>query len=459
MDLRILHTYPVSYVPHRCHNTRTAHFRATTDVTLRAVAAAETTLAFRVSGKGRFAPVDGRPRAMIAWGDRLWLELEPAEALARRFADPARAVQKTPFDACNHLNFAGGYGSTELSKDTEAVIRRREGAGPMREWRDDGGEAVAARLRRRAEDMIVVDGVVYVRDYEPVWEKDYGDRLEITVAEADPDDPFGGAYRGVLKHEVWRADRVSQCPVAPPEDYSIEVVDKAYVRCNDEGRRIAAAVTQAASTLSHHMAELPVEAADLFYDAREALAATRGGFGPAVVEAAYRLSEIAAFAAPATRAKAEAANAAARPVAEAMGRVLAAWESRADDGREWQHLGLPVTVTAQGGKIVREVLDLETADRAARQLGVDLSAAAAAAAAGGDRLFLVERVPGWHQRVVEAAAAVTDGPAGPVVAGVVGPAGGAAAEEALTALRGHLFAVSPGAGVPLPDIAPPAPRR
>lgn len=462
MDLRIKFTYPASYVPYRCTNGRTAHFRGETSVTIREVAPADAVPAFLVSDPGlpRFAPIDGRPRLMVAHDGLLWLEAMDAGRLAARYEREDYPLD-TPFDACRHLHYEyRAAGRRQVAFDEPADIRRRN-PGAMREWHDDGGEGVANRLALRARDMIVVGETLFVRDYEPCWENRRG-RLSVATALADPGDPFRDEYRDPLRSagERWRADRRPEALAAPDDGgvARIEVLDPRFLRYADDAEALLEAVGRAARALSSCLPALPVEAAECFYDVRDALAVAMGRLGPSLVDATVRVASLDPGAVPEARDGAEDVRKALGAAVDACAAAVARWERRPDDGREWHHLGLPVTATRQGRFAVREILDLDAAGRLARGLRTDLSAMEAAAASGAGRLLAVEPAgQPYDGAPPEAAILASEQPEAPGIAAAIGPDGGAASEDCAAAALGHLFRAAPVARSAIPSHASGAP--
>ena len=461
MEALVTFTYQVGYVPPKCHNTRSAHFRGRTAVEIAELARADAAPAFRVaSGSNRrFAALEGRPRLVVAHAGRLWAEhgaLDVFRALLA--AEPP--VEGTPFDAAKRLAFTGYDGNRRLlASDTPASLRRQ--CGELRRLEDDGGAAKTLEIQRRARDILIIGDTVFVRTCEPIWRAANG-RLAVSAAPADPGEPFadsGDLYLG--SHSAcWRADRRDEAlasagkptgagPVADGGDEVIEVLDPAYVRFADDSRALAAAAGWIAATLSEHLAAMPRWVVERFYDIREALAATGGRNGPAVVAA------VSSFAADgADGPAAEDAAAALARAWEISASALDRWDRRPADGREWQHLGLPLTATLRPNRAgsVREVLDLEAAGVLARAVGADLAWMEQMAAGGRARLLAVDGKKALQTPTSQAAVLVVDRDGMPEVAGSVVREGLGGPEPFTEAAIGHLRQAA-GAGLP-DDTAP-----
>ena len=401
MQLRVEFAYPFRYVPFRCQSPRTGYLRGATDVGLREVAAADVVPAFRVSGAAdhaRLRPLrDGGPRTLVAWGGRLWSDTGlDADRLARMFEgrDP---VAGTPLDAVSHTGPAADRG---IRPHYDAARFRNENGGPPREWGDDGGAAMAARLARRAADLVLVGGRLHVREYEPCWVRtDRGGTsvLSVDTSAPDPFDPFVEHYRRDVygARGRWRADRLDEAVSEGARvEGRIEVLEPSEVRFADDCHAMTSLARAAAAAVAPALQALPADRVEAFMDLRDALAASRGGIGPALPRAVAALAELPPDGLPGWRkGAAEAATAWGAGVA-ACRTAAARWERRPADGREWVEEGLPLSLTREGGSVVREVLHAEALAVLARGLGRDLSRMDAAVAAGEGRVLAI----GWSDR-------------------------------------------------------------
>lgn len=464
MDLRVRFRYPVRFVPFRAQNARSAHFAGETVVSLREVPAGDLRPAFTVTapGNARLATADGAPRLVLSHGGHLWTERGTADALARRFADDD-FPKGTAFDACGHLPMVG-HPPVLVEAQNHASLMRQYPQ-PMREYADDGGQAMARRIARRAQDMILVQGKVLVREMEPCWILD-GEEIVVGMVSPDRGEPFVDAYREHRFGRAWAADRLDAAirrGAALREGAAIEVLDPAAVRLCDEGRALVTAAGEAARRMRDHLSSLPADAVMAFLGMRDAFAATRGSEGPSVVAAARVIAALDQDPLiPASRTCAAEARSSQAAAVQSCVEALADWDARPDRGREWWDRGLPVSATSRPAGVVREVLDLDRSGRLARALGADLSDLESAARAGEGRLVQVECVAeGTHESLpVAAVLGVPDGAGGFVAGASVGARGLTVpqllVDEALAHLRDAALAC--GVHFQLAALAEPAPH-
>jgi hypothetical protein len=389
MRLKVNYLYPMRYVPERCFNQRGAHFRASTDVDVREIPEGDAVPAFRVSmpGNARLSAIKGEPRLIVSWGGRLWADSGlSAEELEARLRDQ---VPGTPLDASDHLGRGGAVA-------TDAASLRRKIVNPPKSWNDDGGVALASKIALRAEDLLLVGGRLFSRDYEPCWYFDsYADTVSVVSARSDPTDRFGSHYREILMDDarrIWRADRLSAARrqgMRGEAKGKIEVLDQSAIRHSDDSDALAAWAAAVAGHLSPHLHVLPSGAVAALLDLRDALAASGGSSGPAVADALQTIAGLAAVRIPTwLSGAADASEARDEAVTDAT-KALRRWEARPRDGLEWVERGLPLTGTRSASGPIREILDAAEADRLARGLRMDLGDAPAQASCGMARLLAI----------------------------------------------------------------------
>src|SRR3546814_13680831 len=100
------------------------------------------------------------------------------------------------------------------AKVTDEQWLRRQNPRPMREYQDDRGARMARTLALRALDVMSVDGIAYVREYEPCFVLDsrFNDiTLTVSTAPAHPCDPFRTASEQFdYPPQTWTALRLSE---------------------------------------------------------------------------------------------------------------------------------------------------------------------------------------------------------------------------------------------------------
>jgi len=404
MDLHVNYIYPVTYIPHRCHNKRTGWLRAATDIEIMEIQDAAP--AFRVASTetARIGSLpDGQARLFVSWDGRLWADTGIDGAVMEKMYRESRVhcdnelVRGTPLDPANHIH-RDRY--TNLQRVDSPAVLRNENGGPSRTWEDDGGARLAGRLRQRAEYLLLVRGRLFARDYEPVWMAKRGGGIVADTAPPDASDPFRSHYSDISRQAArcWRADRAGDASAAMgtaiTDGNLIEVLDPAAVRYADDSRALLHLAYRAAEAVLPHLRNLPEEATTAMLGLRDALAAAGGGVGPLLPAAVAAVAGLPPAQVPAWRDGAAAATEAQRSATAKCRAAVARWSARPRDGREWVETGLPVTVTHQGGVCVREVLDADTAGMLARTTRQDISGMEADARSGAGRLLMVSAQAG-----------------------------------------------------------------
>lgn len=479
MLLSIPFQYPASYVERGRRAPRSCWLAGEAQVSVREAAPGDAPLAFVLVDASGLEPglssIDGRPRRILLHGGRFWRELMDQasfrDLVERRHEDYdawAERQHDNPFarSGGDLLCWLPGCDGAD-----RAAIERESAVG-VREWNDDGGRARMEAARLRANDLLAVGGRVFERCGEPCW-RVWPDRDEVVVhlTTACPEGDAGASAPGADAARPGFAPTMIQL-------FNIERRDDA-IRC---AREIGAAMepragrvrlAAGARVIMPGAAAFPDDCHAIARAAEDALGALRDRLRPASREAAmswYALRDIveasgghpSASLAPALAGLVRAWSREAvrkRDIAEnwilygehgyafrsglhddygvnpvrttlaACAVALRRWKRRPADGREWVGLAPPAARTGHGGLVVREILTLDAARRAGRELGADLDAEAAAAADG--RLRLLAVVDG--QRVVAAATLDRSG----AVERTFGPWGRGAPRDAIDAICRH----------------------
>jgi hypothetical protein len=477
MHVRVRHTYDVRFIPARCRNPQHARCPAIAEGEIREVDAADTRPAFLVSHPdktSRFAAKeDGSARLIISHAGLLWLEMGDARKWAEKMiSDYVEDDFLKPTEYVTRIHGVWGDGNQRAINVRHINdVRMKEGRnGDFRMFEDDNGAKMGDKIRRRLADAIVVDGILYVRDYEPVLKVERnGEGLQI-VTFPDPWDRFRKAYGNTYDDrwslDIWRADRLKEAkkmmrqedPDAPKRNsVKIEVLDPSQVTTNDDGQAVLAALSSCTWALSYTMDELDRHVADAFYDLRDAWMACRTHIGPAIIGAARAVAKL-----PDESTGVDGGNGARLTETVAtLRKALARWESHPADGREWVSKGLPVTSRVINDMFrVTELLDRGAVMKYSRFTGRNLLPFADNAASGDKRIFIIQNGKGRYDFEMEKQAdtAVAVMPSGGGALDLWSGANGSRPEsDFLDALRA--FAAETGMDMPVeaetaPEVAP-----
>lgn len=171
MKFSIAFDYYVSWVPKGRRTEQSAYAPARADVEIAEasglpVFVAAGAVTARDHDHLAFPLLAGRPALVYEMDGRLYAQRVAVADFAAKTATrnhPQNLMRGT--DGGIHVNTVR-EDAKQPSMDPEAV---RRSAGEIRSWSDDGGAGVARVLRQRAEDLLVVDGVVCCRVSEPCY--------------------------------------------------------------------------------------------------------------------------------------------------------------------------------------------------------------------------------------------------------------------------------------------------
>jgi len=436
MKLRIAFHYAIKYVPFRCFNDRTAIGAGETEVEIREVSSRDAQVAFRVGNHNGFDSYgandhifdrkpDGGMRDVRAHEGRLYVEAENVEGLQGRIDADVNGTIFAPCKARVDLVNDPRHGR----KVTTLEAIRREQREPLKSADDDKGAAMADSLRKRASQLLIVDGVIYQRCVEPVLKMDiqYGRRAY--VAPRPKPDHIGWDHR-----EVWGDDRdalfekladarlLLDSPLGngsgEPVDMrtTFEVVDPRYSVFDGTAHDVNNLAIRTLGIMTSSAEGLPREALDTMYVLRDALADASGRATPRLINALREVSLLTRDVSDPQRLKLAAAAenrrrsiythdyrggiAAQRAKAyeddvcgEAAGTAMEAihrWEARPGSG--WEDRAGPASSHRKGTGRCRELLSPGQIVDACHAAGVDPSPVLAAASSG-KRIYQVSDGP------------------------------------------------------------------
>jgi len=426
MKLRIAFHYAIKYVPFRCFNDRTAIGAGETEVEIREASGRDAHVAFRVGNHKGFDSYgandrmfdrkpDGGMREIRAHEGKLYVEAENALGLQDRIDADVNATVFAPCRARVDMENDPRHGR----KVTTLEAIRREQREPLKSADDDKGAAMVESLRKRASQLLVVDGVIYQRCVEPVLKMDvqYGRRAYVAPR------PKPG-HVGWDHREIWGDDRdalfekladahlLLASPLGNGSGESVEmrtdweVVDPRYSVFDGTAHDVTNLATRTFGILTSSADGLPREALDTMYVLRDALEDASGRATPRLVEALREVSlltsdvsdpqrlKLAAAAEmrrrasytydyrggiAALRAKAHEEDVVGRAAEKAM-ESIHRWEARPGSG--WEDRAGPVSSHRKGAGWCRELLSPGQIIDACHAAGMDPTPVLAAAKSG-----------------------------------------------------------------------------
>lgn len=478
------YTYTASYIPFRARNPVRSHLASSVEIEIREMEKDQLKLAF-VAGD-RFDPrsedgyttrdrpfslIDGRPPNIYELDGRLYAELFPAAELAEILEQGIRnprnpfSVRGPDTDNNDTLAFVGEHSVTRAEINDQYPR--------IRLWNDDRA-AKARRLEARAEELIIVDGVVCAPKPEPCYAVAVDDEA-VRIVLTDVPDQKVSAFENCLSDWSWRQDRLwridrkdaalaqaqtlaDAAGVPVIDETSVEFVAPEAVTFCDDGTAIRDAAHRALTEIEASLTQLDTAAGLAWYELRDALDESGGRLSPGVVNAMDMIGflvrqEDAAdvqrralpsfyYGSPSIKGRYGAyknrpyesgRHDRTDPIEEmksAVTEALRRWDERPSDGREWVHHAMKLHSSADAAGTVHEVLTLQEARNLSRDLGVDLDPWAQAASQGDGHLLTVT----MKDRPV-VAALCEHGPAGDLIvkqaAGVNGRAAGPVAKRLL----------------------------
>jgi hypothetical protein len=216
--------YPISYVKAGHQNPDHAFGRGSVEVEIREIRADLAPVVFEVGNPVRsYNPTvdlfrkkaDGQLRKVAMIDGDFFVEDESAADLSAKMAD-LRTINSTPFGTVKPASFDintswrdGRQSKVETLKPTTDIdeIRRQHG-----KWRngkyvsiredltkDDGGKQMATDLKKRASEIILVEGTIFLKCREPILTiTDYHKELRITERNDrwSPNAPYPKSWRG-----------------------------------------------------------------------------------------------------------------------------------------------------------------------------------------------------------------------------------------------------------------------
>lgn len=221
MQHTIKYHYPITYVPHGYHNPWRAFGDASVDIEVREVVGADAPIALRVGNppdrhndKDRFSTKpDGHKREVRLLGDRLFVESISQADLAELIADPFK-INDGPFGELIQFTQKQDpnrreYAQIKALAETTTIRAIRETQGKWKngkyvalrdeKTKDDQGDGMRAQIIKRASELVLVDGILFIECQEPILKMgEYTNRLMIVEREitTGPGKPYAArTYR------------------------------------------------------------------------------------------------------------------------------------------------------------------------------------------------------------------------------------------------------------------------
>lgn len=301
-----------------------------------------------------------------------------------------------------------GMGSkTEKTYASQSDVEAKKGT--FRKWIDRYSDTAAA-MTRRAEDFIVVDGLVHELIGEPVIQVEkFGDLVTINIGQArQPETPFGRRSSEFARGFTFGIDQLDRAievagMIAGDEGrianyVDIEMVSPWAIRHRGEPHMIRQVAKLTISTTADMLAQIPAQAGLAWHDLVTAYE-ENDGTTPGLIESLRRFHAAMALRLPdeslsnnvhLCRADKYGDN----NIDARTALALSIWDGRDPSGIEWIERASEAPPTYLGDLMVREILTLEQADVAGAAIGRPLDLLADEASAGRGRLILVDDAKG-----------------------------------------------------------------
>jgi hypothetical protein len=431
MKARIPYDYYARYVLERGRNHRDAFQVSAVEVDIPELETGDVRLAFELSNayvpqhelengvKPKFSRrADGGLGRVYAHGGHLWTEWCPAtevEALAHLGHN-----ENNPFSVWTKRDGSISYLGFDSGKKVETQeMVEKEHKKKCRTWTDDGGREIAALIRVRAgNDMVVIDGMLCVKTAEPclVAVSTHGKHPAVVLAIEEsgpcPGSDFTGRDRNPDRGMRWRLDRYDEALAGAKalaeyggvefrSQAEVGICDKAFIRFADDEEAVVAAANGVASNVGRVLPSVASDVGLAWYPLQDAVDAAPGRASPAVVEALCWMAEsLAKYPEINLRAAMDQLRHTGDQVENVkssiawfttMARIAVyRWNARPQDGLEWIALGMaPHSSLTRDGETY-EILTAAAADQVGRALGMDMSPFAERAARGEGHIVAVK---------------------------------------------------------------------
>jgi hypothetical protein len=206
MKQKIDFQYPISYVKAGHQNPNRVLGKSSVEVEIREIEADLAPIVFEVGNPiEQYNPAtdlfrkkaDGQMRKVAMIDGGFFVEDESAADLSEKMGD-LKTINSTPFGAVSPAHFDVQTSHQDGRSKTTSTLKPMTNIEEIRrlhgKWRngkyvsireeltqDDGGQKMAADLKKRASEIILVDGTIFLKCREPILTmSDYGSKLRIS---------------------------------------------------------------------------------------------------------------------------------------------------------------------------------------------------------------------------------------------------------------------------------------